>query len=141
MFSLGLIVPFLSTLPTAPGITRFCILAGGAGSIPSSAPAPSTVTSNPSEWLFPSLSSFLTHRHYVQRSPLQDSALSTSAALASRTPNFILSTQGVLPALSQFLSILRPGNSQDGQQELWKSHLIGFLSQRSLVFVASCLVS
>lgn len=30
---------------------------------------------------------------------------------------------------------------QDGQQGLWKSHLIGFLSQRSLVFVASCLVS
>lgn len=44
--------------------------------------------------------------------PLQYSALSTLAVLASRTLNSISSTQGVQQALLPFPSVLKPGDSQ-----------------------------
>lgn len=48
------LVPFLSTLPTAPWIMSSSIWLVGTGTIPSPVWAPGTVTSNHFEWLSPS---------------------------------------------------------------------------------------
>lgn len=130
------LVPFLSTLPTAPWIMSSSIWLVGTGTIPSPVWAPGTVTSNHFEWLSPSLSSFLS------------SLFSWTLPWALQLPwppglpiPFSLLRESSGLCLSYLVCTVAWKLSHDGQLGLPQAHLVCLLSQGSLASVALCLVN